>query len=190
MGAFVGWLTNFVAVVMLFRPRNPVNILGYKFQGLIPKKQKFLAEELGTLAEEELLSGGHLQGRLLGNGNVDNIVGLIENKIDDYLLNTFPDKYPITSVFFGVKRKAQIKADLLEEVHVAVPELIADYAENLDKEIQIKEIVRQKVEALDPMMLEGLLHTTLRGDLRLIGWMCAGVGFVIGLIQSLILFLL
>lgn len=187
LGACTGWLVNFLAVTMLFRPRNPVYIFGINFQGLIPKRQKYLAEQLGQLAADELLAGSHVKDGLMEGGSVENIVGFIECKIDDYLLNTFPDKYPITSVFFGASRKAQIKADLIGEVQVAVPELLANYADNIDKQIDIKQIVRQKIEELDPLMLEGVMHSTLDKELRIIGFLCGGLGFLIGWVQVLLM---
>lgn len=186
IAGLIGWFTNYIAVLMLFRPRHPVNILGLRFQGIFPKRQKYLAEQLGSLVADELLSSGDIKDRLLGGDNLDTIVKMVEYKIDDYLLNTFPDKYPITSIFFGAKRKAQIKHDLLEEVHVAIPELLSSYADNIDKQIDVKDMVREKVEALDPLMLEKLLNSILKKEFRFIEVIGAILGFMIGLIQALI----
>lgn len=186
IAGLIGWFTNYIAVLMLFRPRHPVNILGLRFQGIFPKRQKYLAEQLGSLVADELLSSGDIKDRLLGGDNLDTIVKMVEYKIDDYLLNTFPDKYPITSIFFGAKRKAQIKHDLLEEVHVAIPELLSSYADNIDKQIDVKDMVREKVEALDPLMLEKLLNSILKKEFRFIEIIGAILGFMIGLIQALI----
>lgn len=186
IAGLIGWFTNYIAVLMLFRPRHPVNILGLRFQGIFPKRQKYLAEQLGSLVADELLSSGDIKDRLLGGDNLDTIVKMVEYKIDVYLLNTFPDKYPITSIFFGAKRKAQIKHDLLEEVHVAIPELLSSYADNIDKQIDVKDMVREKVEALDPLMLEKLLNSILKKEFRFIEVIGAILGFMIGLIQALI----
>lgn len=186
IAGLIGWFTNYIAVLMLFRPRHPVKILGLRFQGIFPKRQKYLAEQLGSLVADELLSSGDIKDRLLGGDNLDTIVKMVEYKIDDYLLNTFPDKYPITSIFFGAKRKAQIKHDLLEEVHVAIPELLSSYADNIDKQIDVKDMVREKVEALDPLMLEKLLNSILKKEFRFIEVIGAILGFMIGLIQALI----
>jgi len=188
LGAFIGWLVNFLAIEMLFRPRYPVHILGIHIQGLLPKRQQFLAQELGRLAQEELLAGTHVKDGLLQGDSVQNIVGFIEHKIDDYLLNTFPDKYPITSVFFGSNRKAQIKADLIGEVHVAVPELLAHYADNMDKQIDIQDIVSQKIMELNPMELEKTMKETLGMELKQISFLCGGLGFLVGLVQDVFIF--
>lgn len=186
IAGLIGWCTNWIAVFMLFRPRNPIYILGVNFQGVFPKRQKYLAEQLGNLVANELFSAHDIKDRLIGGDSVDHIVGLVEDKIDDFLLNTFPDKYPITSIFFGARRKAQIKADLIHELHTTVPDLLEDYADNIDKQIDIKEIVREKVEALDPMKLENLLNSILKKEFQFIEIIGAVLGFFIGIIQVLI----
>ncbi len=186
IAGLIGWFTNYIAVLMLFRPRNPIHILGFKLQGIFPKRQKYLAEQLGELVAEQLLSSDDIKEKLMGGENLEEIIRLVEYKIDDYLLNIFPEKYPITSIFFGAKRKAQIKADLLEEVHVAVPELLSEYADKIEAKIDIKDMVREKVEALDPLMLERLLNSILKREFRFIEVIGAILGVFIGIVQVLI----
>lgn len=171
---------------MLFRPRKPVQILGLTVQGIFPKRQKFLAEKFGKLVAEQLLSSDDIKNRLLSEDNMGEIVRMIELKIDDYLINTFPQKYPITSIFFGNNRKAQIKHDLMTEVSTSVPELLENYAGMLDEKIDIEKMVREKVEELDPLKLEGLLNSILKKEFKFIEWVGAILGFFIGLIQVLI----
>jgi uncharacterized membrane protein YheB (UPF0754 family) len=186
IAGLIGWFTNYIAVLMLFRPRNPISFLGFSIQGIFPKRQKYLAEQLGELVAAQLLSSEDIKEKLIGGENLEDILRLVEYKIDDYLLNTFPGKYPITSIFFGARRKAQIKADLLEEVHVAVPDLLSDYADKIESKIDIKDMVREKVEALDPLTLERLLNNILKREFRFIEVVGAVLGFLIGIIQVLI----
>lgn len=186
IAGLIGWFTNWIAVVMLFRPRNPTYILGINFQGIFPKRQKYLAEQLGDLVADQLLSSHDIKDRLIGGDNINDILELVEYKIDDFLLNTFPDKYPITSIFFGARRKAQIKADLLEEVQESVPGLLSGYADRIEAKINIREIVREKVESLDPLMLEQLLNSILKKEFRFIEIIGAVLGFLIGILQVLV----
>ncbi|MEK7841662.1 MAG: DUF445 family protein, partial [Deltaproteobacteria bacterium] len=55
-GAVIGWFTNYVAIKMLFRPYRPVNLLGYKLQGLIPKRRQEIAAGIAKTIERELIS--------------------------------------------------------------------------------------------------------------------------------------
>lgn len=186
IAALIGWFTNYIAVTMLFRPRNPVRILGITIQGIFPKRQKFLAERFGKLVAEQLLSSSDIKNKLLSGESIDSVMEMIEKKIEYYLEETFPEKYPITSMFFGSRRKSQIKQDLMEEVQVAVPDLLENYAGQIDKHINIEEMVRQKVEDLDPLKLETLINSILKKEFAFIEWIGAILGFFIGLVQVLI----
>ena len=53
--AAIGWLTNWVAIQMLFHPRKPVHLLFFKWQGLIPRRQAQLAEQTAGIIEREIL---------------------------------------------------------------------------------------------------------------------------------------
>ncbi len=186
IAGLIGWFTNYIAVWMLFNPKNPIKILGITFQGIFPKRQKILAERIGKLVAEQLLHSSDLKEKLLNSDTVGNITEMVEEKIDDYLLNVFPEKYPITSIFFGAKRKAQIKMDLLDEVQHAVPELLNAYAEQIDEKIDIEAIVTEKVENLNSDMLEKLLNNILKSEFKFIEWVGAILGFLIGILQILV----
>ena len=52
IAALIGWFTNYLAVKMLFHPRLPLKIFGFSIQGVFPKRQKQLADKLGTLVAD------------------------------------------------------------------------------------------------------------------------------------------
>jgi uncharacterized membrane protein YheB (UPF0754 family) len=56
ISAFIGWFTNWIAIKMLFHPKEPKRILGITFHGIFPKRQAQFAEKLGKLVSNELLS--------------------------------------------------------------------------------------------------------------------------------------
>lgn len=186
IAGLIGWFTNYIAVWMLFNPKKPVNILGIKFQGIFPKRQHILAERIGNLVADQLLHSSDLKDKLLNEDTLSGISILVEEKIDDYLLNIFPEKYPITSIFFGAKRKAQIKADLLVEVERAVPELMNAYAAQIDEKIDIESIVTEKVANLNSEMLEKMMNNILKSEFKFIEWVGAILGFFIGIVQLII----
>ncbi len=52
IGAFIGWITNLIAIKGLFHPREP--LMGY--QGLLPKRKADLADNLGDMVEDNLIN--------------------------------------------------------------------------------------------------------------------------------------
>lgn len=55
-GGLIGWVTNKVAIYLLFRPYKSSYFFGLKIQGLIPRRKNDLAKSIGMQVEKELLS--------------------------------------------------------------------------------------------------------------------------------------
>src|SRR5690606_11137550 len=51
-----GFFTNWMAVQHLLKPVKPVNILGFRLQGLLPRRQEELAERISSAIAERLLT--------------------------------------------------------------------------------------------------------------------------------------
>ena len=51
LSAFTGWITTWVAIKMLFHPRNPIKILGFTVQGIFPKNQRLIAQKLAAVPQ-------------------------------------------------------------------------------------------------------------------------------------------
>ena len=58
IGAIIGYVTNWIAVKMLFRPRKEVRVFGKRLPftpGVIPRGQARLAKAVGNVVETQLL---------------------------------------------------------------------------------------------------------------------------------------
>ena len=67
MGAVIGYVTNAVAIKMLFRPLKEVRLLGRRVPftpGILPKERHVLADSIGRMVEQELLTSEVLRERL------------------------------------------------------------------------------------------------------------------------------
>ncbi len=59
LGAVIGYLTNSVAIRMLFRPIRPVRVFGLRLPftpGVIPRQREELAESIGRMVSRDLLT--------------------------------------------------------------------------------------------------------------------------------------
>ena len=67
VGAVIGFVTNVVAIRMLFRPLKEIRFLGLKLPftpGILPKHRSRLAQSIGEMVERELLTPEILRLRL------------------------------------------------------------------------------------------------------------------------------
>ena len=70
LSAFTGWVTTWIAIKMLFHPRNPLKILGFTIQGIFPKNQQLIAQKLGQVVSKELLSFSEIEAKIINPENL------------------------------------------------------------------------------------------------------------------------
>ena len=187
IAAIIGWFTNYIAVKMLFYPRKKIKILFFEIQGIFPKKHLILAEKIGRLVAEDLLSVKDIKDIINQPENISQINKKIENKIEEYLSNTFPSKFPVLSFFMRKKYRHKIKQAVMSELETMGPEMIDQTVSNLESSLDIEEFIRQRVTKFSTERMEKLILSVLAGEFRFIEWTGAILGFIIGLIQVVII---
>lgn len=183
IAALIGWFTNYIAVKMLFRPRKKIRILFLEIQGIFPKRQHVLAEKIGKMVADELLSVEDIKEKMSHPENIAAITQNIETKIDDYLSTTFPARFPLMSLFVGAKTKGKLKNEFLREVEEATPIVIEQYLTNMEGSLNIEKIIREKVALLSPEKLENLINSILKKEFKFIELIGGVLGLLIGLLQ-------
>lgn len=186
----IGWLTNYLAVKMLFNPKNPIDIFGYKLQGVFPKRQKQIAEKVGKMVAEELLHFDDIIKEVNTQSTIDSITAKLESKLDYYFDVTLVEKFPMVSKLIPQKGKEKIKSEILNEVEHLAPDFINAQIKSLEHTINIEDLIAEKVNNLSSKKLEKLLMQILSTELKFIEWVGAILGFIIGLIQVLITFII
>jgi len=187
ISALIGYITNVVAIKMLFWPRRPVNLLLFKLHGLLPKRRAELANSLGKLVEEQLLSLDDLFEKINTPEVREIISRQIITAVRDRLGEIIPRIVPakITQVIVDSLEKL-----IRQEAEHMIRQIIDSGHEYLTKEIQVSRIVEDKVNAFDLDQLEEMIREVSSPELRAIEILGGVLGFIIGIIQDGILLLL
>ena len=186
ISAFIGWFTNWVAVKMLFHPKNPVKILGYTVQGIFPKRQEQFAQKLGKLVSEELLSFSDIEQKITNPENLKKVLPQLETHIDHFLRVKLADSMPVISMFIGDKTIDKLKTVFLEELETLFPRLMTDYAATLKSQLDLEQIVTDKVKAFSSDKLEDILYQVMAKEFHFVEIIGGVLGFLIGLLQIVI----
>ncbi len=90
---FHGYAGAWLAVRMLFRPRNPVRLFGVTVfpQGMIPRHRDRLANAIGKAVGQELVSQDTIIGQLTGN---DFLRNKIQSVVDSYTNELLAEDHP------------------------------------------------------------------------------------------------
>lgn len=188
ISAFIGWFTNWVAIKMLFHPKEPKKILFITFQGVFPKRQRQFAERLGKLVSTELLSFREIEEKIIDPNNIKKLMPFVESKVDDFLRNKLSDAFPIISMFIGESTINQLKNIFMAELEVIFPEMIAAYMKNLESQLDLEKIVTEKVYGFSSDKMEAILNQIMTKEFKFIEVIGAVLGFIIGIVQVLITF--
>ena len=183
ISAFIGWVTNLVAIKMLFHPRNPVNVLGIKIQGIFPKRQEQFAEKLGKLVSRELLSFSDIEEKISSPENLKKILPMVETHIDHFLRVKLSETMPMISMFIGDKTIEKLKATFMNELEILFPKVMKDYSNTLKQQLDLEHIVTEKVKAFSGDKLEEILYQVMAKEFRFVEIIGGVLGFLIGILQ-------
>ncbi len=186
ISAFIGWVTNWVAIKMLFHPREPKKILSITFQGIFPKRQQQFAEKLGKLVSNEFLSFTDIEEKISSPENLKKVMPLIEQHIDEFLRHKLSDEMPVISMFIGDKTINKMKGAFMKELELIFPQLMKQFAGNLKTELDLEHIVINKVSNFSSDKLEELLYQIMSKEFRFVEIIGAVIGFIIGIVQIII----
>jgi uncharacterized membrane protein YheB (UPF0754 family) len=186
ISAFIGWFTNWIAIKMLFHPREPKKILGITFHGIFPKRQRQFAEKLGRLVGEELLSFSDIETKITNPDNLDKIMPMVDEHIDHFLRVKLADAMPVISMFVGDKTISQLKEVFLKEMRELFPIIMTNYMGKLKGELDLEQIVTEKVAAFSSDKLETILNQIMSKEFKFVEIIGGVLGFIIGLLQVLL----
>jgi len=87
IGALIGYVTNYVAIKLLFRPYKPLKIGSFTVfpQGVIPREKESLARKVGEVVRDYILSEDEIKKIISQKEVKEEIVNFIDAKIEKIL---------------------------------------------------------------------------------------------------------
>ena len=186
ISAFIGWFTNWIAIKMLFHPKEPKRILGITFHGIFPKRRQQFAVKLGKLVSSELLSFAEIEQKISNPANVQKILPILEEHIDLFLREKLTAQIPMLGMLIGDKTIGQVKAVFMKELEELFPTMMGQYMTTLKQELDLEKIVIEKVSGFSSDKLEDILNQIMSSEFRFVEIIGAVLGFIIGVVQVLI----
>ncbi len=180
VGALIGYVTNVLAIKLLFRPIEPSKV--FKIQGLIPKRRKEIAISIGEVVEEELLSIEEIIDEAIEKIDKKEILNTLKFKI----LEIIKSKFMMYSMFASVI-ESTIDDIFEKEGEKFLNEMSEKMVHKLVNSISVKEMVTEKLLKLDLLQLEEIIIKIAKKELKHIELLGGVLGFVIGIMQGLII---
>ena len=182
----IGWITNWVAIKMLFRPHKEINFGLFKIQGLIPKRRAEIGTGIANIIQNELISVKDVISNIDRVEFSKRLNNLIEDVLDKNLKKKVKEKFPLLQMFFSDKVAKDVGntiKDIVMENQEKIFEIFSNYAEeNIDFEV----IISDKISNFSLDKLEEIITLLAKKELKHIEVIGAVLGVLIGAIQYFI----
>lgn len=175
IGAFIGALTNDVAIRMLFRPYAARHIGKWRVPftpGLIPRERHHIAESIADTFVAHVFSNNDVAELFL----TDKVKAQLKIKVDE-LIGKLGGMLNVNEMMLGMARN-MAGSYLIDEIGKVAAQMGGDSQE-------IKSRIQSKIDNLDVATLEELVMGFSRKQFRHITWFGALLGFIIGGVQVL-----
>ena len=184
--ALIGWFTNWVAIWMLFRPRKPIRILCWRWQGLLPSRHKDIAKKVAELVERELLNQ-HVIRKELDKIDIKSHIDAYLHKLVHHHIGKKLLKIPILGSTINDTTLNLLEKLSSDAIHKEIKPMRERLANDLETHLQVKQLVETRILEFEIHDLERLVRDIANKELRAIELLGGVLGFVVGLIQVFIL---
>jgi uncharacterized membrane protein YheB (UPF0754 family) len=187
--ALIGWVTNVIAVKMLFHPREPISLGLFTLQGVVPRRKKALGKAIAKIAHEELFSVEELSSKLQEVDLGEDLGKMVDVRMDRFVEGV-KESIPMAGMFLkgslldGLKEKARNEFSLL------LPEIKEKVGKIVENDLDLHTHIEDKVSNFSVRKIESIVMKVAMNELKIIEVLGGALGLVIGLVQVALMVLL
>lgn len=166
-GALVGYITNWIAIKLLFEPADPIPIGPFILQGLFESRQVEVSNEFGNFLNTRVLQSFSILDGLVKGGD--------DGLFFDFLRQQLPYPVPKHILSAAIKAIQQTAND---------PERYPELHDYVTKQLDISNTLSTRLKLLQPKEFEDLLHPVFQEDEIILIATGGVLGFLAGLLQT------
>ena len=186
--AMIGWVTNWLAIKMLFHPRKPMRVFFWKWQGLIPRRQQQLAAEAAEIIEREILQQ-HLILSEIKKIELSPYLEKIARTLIWERIGPQLRAIPLLGNFINDRILAKFETIASAEIKKEAGPLVEQVAIEFESSVDLKQMIENNISAFDVGRLEEIVDYVAKREFRTIERLGALLGFFIGCAQSVLFWL-
>ncbi|GMV42556.1 MAG: hypothetical protein AMXMBFR64_42720 [Myxococcales bacterium] len=173
-GFFVGYLTNWLALKLIFEPRYPRRVGRLIIQGLFHKRQREVSHEFATMVAADVLSPDNIVTTMTSGPARERLLAIVGARVRE-LIDKYR-KHPM-AMMLGPDVATDLQADVLKRVEDELPRKGGVLHVFASKAVDIKNALITQMVELDPESFEGVLRPAFQQD----EWKLILAGAVLGM---------
>lgn len=186
IGASIGWITNYIAIKMLFRPYKEINLIFFKIQGLLPKRKHQIGESLAEIIQEELVSLKDIATSIDQEVLEKKIEKTVDIILEEELVEQIKKNFPMLVMFLSNDMLRKINLMIKEAILNNKNKIISIFLNYLEENIDFKGIIVKNVDEFSLEKLEEITYSLAKREFKHIEMIGAILGAIIGFIQFIV----
>jgi len=161
-GFLVGYVTNWLALKLVFQPRQPVKIGPWTLQGLFHKRQAVVAGEFARLVAGDVINPENMVAHMTTGQCGEHLFGIVDKHIaamiDGYRNN------PMTAAMIPADRWDGIRDEVLARMRTELPKPGGFLHTFTSLSVDVHKELFERMTQLDPLSFEGVLRPAFQQD--------------------------
>lgn len=186
-GVVVGYLTNWIAIKVIFNPVEPVRVGPVTLHGLFMRRQPEVAQVYARVISDDIVTLANIGNELLHGARSDRTRHLIEQALRPAIDESLGIARGAVRVAIGTREYDLIRSRLATEAvdHTMAP--LTDPVFNRQQSARVHELLAARLARLDPPEFAEMLRSAMEEDEWLLIFIGSLLGFVAGWLQLLVL---
>ncbi|SDW64030.1 Uncharacterized membrane protein YheB, UPF0754 family [Marinobacter mobilis] len=162
-GFVVGFITNWLAISLIFSPLTPRRVLFWNIQGLFLRRQPEISDIWSRLVAEELITVEKVADAMLHGEHGDRTRAIIQKHLRPLLDNTVVMKLT-AQVAIGMTGYTDLKKAMNDKAVVATRDVFGDPSFNRDRAPVVAGVLAEQMKGLAPAEFQDILRPAFREE--------------------------
>ncbi|MFD8494648.1 DUF445 domain-containing protein [Amycolatopsis sp. NPDC059657] len=186
-GALVGLFTDWLAIKLIFVPRDPIRLGPLTFQGKFQKRKAEVARQYGELIAHEVLTVPNLMEAVLAGPRSDRLLAMVQRTVAKAVDEQASVAKPLVALAIGGQRLREMKTAAARKAVESFPATVRQAEGYLTQAMDVAQMVEYRMLRLTPLQYEGLLRPAFRQDEWKLIAVGGFIGFLVGELQVLLM---
>jgi uncharacterized membrane protein YheB (UPF0754 family) len=185
-GVIIGYVTNWVALWMIFEPVKPHKIGPLKVQGLFIRRQPEVADVYAGIIADDIVTLSNMGDELLHGPQSDRTRWMIETRLRPAVDRSVGAIRPAVRIAVGARQFDAIRESIATEAVEYTMTPLSDPDFNRQQSGEIRTLIGERMRELPPEDFQDLLRSAMKEDEWLLLLHGAVLGFAAGCLHLLI----
>jgi uncharacterized membrane protein YheB (UPF0754 family) len=181
LGPVVGWVTNWLAIIMIFEPVEPRKIGPFTLHGMFLRRQHDAAEVYASVIADDIITVSNFGNELLHGPRGDKTQALIASSLRPAIDRAAGPLLPAVRLAMGRREYTAFREGVATESVEYTVTPLGDPDFNRDRAQEVHGLIVDRMRKLPPADFAEMMRSAMRED----EWLLLAHGAVLGVVGGL-----